>query len=97
MEERCRACALAYEREQGYFVGAIYVNYALTAAVALGTVLLLERAVDLTLAQELVIGVGLAALVPLAFFRYARSLWLSLDYLVTRADERRGRTRHEPR
>src|SRR5215470_11345385 len=88
MHERCAACGLRYEREQGYFVGAIYVNYAVTVAVAAGTVLVLDWIVGLTLTEQLVVGVALAAVVPLLFFRHARSLWLSLDYLVSRADER---------
>ncbi len=93
MHERCAVCGLRYEREQGYFVGAIYINYAVTVAVAAGVVLAADALVGLTLAEQLVLGVALAALVPLAFFRYARSLWLSLDYLVTTADERRERAR----
>src|SRR5262249_54898084 len=36
MRDTCAACGLRYEREQGYFVGAIYVNYLLTAALGLG-------------------------------------------------------------
>ena len=97
MHERCAACGLRYEREQGYFVGAIYVNYAVTVAVAAGTVLVLDWTIGLTLTAQLVIGIALAALVPLVFFRHARSLWLSLDYLVTTADERRERRRSAPR
>ena len=93
MHERCAACGLRYEREQGYFVGAIYINYAVTVAVAAGAVLAADALVGLTLAEQLALGVTLAALVPLVFFRYARSLWLSLDYLVTTADERRERAR----
>jgi uncharacterized protein (DUF983 family) len=97
MHERCAACGLRYEREQGYFVGAIYINYAVTIAVAAGVVLLLDWIVGLTLAQELAIGVALGALVPLAFFRYSRSLWLSMGYLVTSADERHEYRRRRPR
>jgi uncharacterized protein (DUF983 family) len=94
---RCAACGLRYEREQGYFVGAIYLNYAVTVGVAAGTVLVLDSIIGLTLAQQLALGVALCVLVPLLFFRYARSLWLSLDYLVTLADERRERERQRPR
>jgi uncharacterized protein (DUF983 family) len=93
MRPACAACGLRYERETGYFVGAIYVNYAFTVAVATGVVLVLDWLIGLTLRQQLVLGIALAALVPLAFFRYSRSLWLSLDYLVTRADERSERER----
>jgi hypothetical protein len=77
MHEACAVCGLRYERAPGYFVGAIYVNYAVTAVVAL----------------QIALGIALGVLVPLAFFRYSRSLWLSLEYLVTRADERRERDR----
>jgi hypothetical protein len=97
MHERCAACGFRYEREQGYFVGAIYLNYAATVAVAAGTVLLLDSIVGLSLAQQIALGVALAALVPVLFFRYSRSLWLSVDYLVTRADERSERARRRPR
>jgi uncharacterized protein (DUF983 family) len=97
MHERCAACGLRYEREQGYFVGAIYVNYAFTIALVVAVVLGLDWTVGLTLPQQLVLGVALCVLVPLVFFRYSRSLWLSLDYLVTLADERRERERLTPR
>jgi uncharacterized protein (DUF983 family) len=96
MHERCAACGLRYEREQGYFIGAIYLNYAFTVAVAAGLVLVLDWTVGLSLAWQLGLGVALCVLVPLCFFRYSRSLWLSLDYLVTRADERRERERLRP-
>jgi len=91
MHERCAACGLRYEREQGYFVGAIYVNYALTASLGLGSVLLLDNLLGLSLAQQLVLAVPLMLFAPLLFFRHARSLWLGLDYLVASLDERRGR------
>jgi uncharacterized protein (DUF983 family) len=91
MRDPCPACGLRYEREQGYFVGSIYVNYALTTAVTLGSVLGLDVAVGLSLPQQLALGITLGALVPLVFFRYARSLWLAIDFLVSRADTRRAR------
>ena len=93
MHERCAACELRYEREQGYFVGAIYINYAVTVAIAAGGVLVLDWTIGLTLAEQLVIGIALGALVPVVFFRYARSLWLALDYLLTLADERQEQAR----
>ena len=93
MQRSCASCGLIYEREPGYFIGAIYLNYGVTAVLALGIAWSLDLAVGLTLRQQLVVAIAVAALVPLAFFRYSRSLWLALDYLVTRADERRERRR----
>ncbi len=37
MHERCPACGLKFEREEGYFLGAMYIAYGL----ALGTIALL--------------------------------------------------------
>ena len=94
MHERCRTCGLVYEREQGYFVGAIYVNYAITTVACLGTAIALDVLVGVSLAVQLAVALPLAVLVPIVFFRYSRSLWLAIDYLVTRKDasaERRRR------
>jgi uncharacterized protein (DUF983 family) len=96
MHPRCAACGLVYERESGYFVGAIYLNYAVTALLALGVAWSLDWAVGLTLTQQLALAITVAALVPLAFFRYSRSLWLALDHLLTRADEHQERRRPRP-
>jgi uncharacterized protein (DUF983 family) len=93
MHEDCAACGLRYEQEPGYFVGAIYLNYAATVAIALGTVLVADWTIGLTLRCQLALGIALVTLVPLVFFRYARSLWLGLNHLLTAADERGERRR----
>jgi uncharacterized protein (DUF983 family) len=91
MRERCSACGLHYEREQGYFVGAIYLNYALTTALGLGGVLLLDNVVGLSLWQELAVAIPVMLVAPLLFFRHARSLWLAAGLLIARLDERTRR------
>jgi len=88
MHERCSACGLVYEREQGYFVGAMYVNYALTAALGLGGVLVLDRLVGLSLTQQLALAVPVMLLAPVLFFRHARSFWLGIEYFVSSLDQR---------
>jgi uncharacterized protein (DUF983 family) len=94
MHDVCPVCDLRFEREPGYFVGAIYVNYAITAVLCLGGPIALDVAFGIPLWAQLVLACLLAALVPIVFFRYSRSLWLCIDHLVTTADEameRRGR------
>ncbi len=91
MHEACAACGLRYERAQGYWVGAIYVNFAATAAVALGAPLVLDWVIGLSLRRQLAVAIAAAALVPLIFFRYSRSLWLGLEFFVSETDERRER------
>ena len=84
MAEACALCGLRYERAQGYFVGAIYVNYAVTAILALGTFFLLWSLTSLSTRAQLALVVPVAILFPLWFFRYSRSLWLALEWAVNR-------------
>jgi uncharacterized protein (DUF983 family) len=81
MYERCSVCGLLFEREQGYFVGAIYVNYAFTVGITIAGFLVLDRYTDLTLTTQIVIWSVFGVLFPIVFFRYSRSLWLSIEYL----------------
>ena len=74
MAEACVLCGLRFERAQGYFVGAIYVNYAVTAVLALGLFFLLWGLTALSTAAELALVVPLVIVFPLWFFRYSRSL-----------------------
>jgi uncharacterized protein (DUF983 family) len=91
MRERCPACGFVYEREQGYFVGAMYVNYALTAVLGLGGVLVLDDVIGLSLTQQLLIAVPVMLLAPVVFFRHARSFWLGIEYFVSMLDQRSTR------
>lgn len=81
MHERCSTCGLVFEQEQGYFVGAIYINYAATAALTIGGYLLLDTYTELSLRALMILGVGVAVVFPLAFFRHSKSFWLALDFL----------------
>lgn len=79
MHERCSACGIKFEREAGFFLGSIYFNYGLTAAVvAIAYPILLFKGIvgEQTLLWS---ALGFVALFPIWFFRYARSLWLVFD------------------
>lgn len=82
MRPACELCGLRFERAQGYFVGAIYLNYTLTATIVMAGYLFLWWYADLSLTTQFLIWVPVAVLIPLWFFRYSRSLWLSLELLV---------------
>src|SRR5262244_4277285 len=74
MAEACVLCGLRFERAQGYFVGAIYINYGVTAVLALGLFFLLWGLTTLSTAAELALVLPLVIVFPLWFFRYSRSL-----------------------
>ena len=87
MAPSCRGCDFRFEREQGYFVGAIYLNYAATVLVAiLGYFALYPR---LSLPQQLLVLGGFCVVFPLWFFRYSKSLWLAMDYFLDPGDRSR--------
>lgn len=79
MNDVCPKCGAAFEREAGFYLGSIYVNYGLTAlVVAIGYPLLLFNEV---LAERtlLLLALAFSILFPIWFFRYARALWLGFD------------------
>jgi hypothetical protein len=71
---------LQFEREPGYFVGAIYINYGATTLLAIAGFLALEAWLGWSLAPQLVLWSAFAIGFPLWFYRYAKSLWLAVDY-----------------
>jgi uncharacterized protein (DUF983 family) len=82
MNEKCPKCGLVFEREPGYFVGAIYLNYGVTVLIAIAGYFALDAWLGLGTRAQLVVWVLFAVAFPLWFFRYSKSLWLSLDHLV---------------
>jgi uncharacterized protein (DUF983 family) len=82
MRRECALCGLVFERAQGYFVGAIYINYAVTVTIAVGGYFVLWSMTGISTAVQLAIWVPFVLVFPLAFFRLSRSLWLGLEYFV---------------
>ena len=82
INEPCPVCGLRFERETGYWTGAMVASYTLGIPV-LGLIvfaLWLATGRDLTLA--LIVGdLVFLAVVPL-IWRYSRVLWLHLDWLI---------------
>jgi len=50
------SCHFKFEREHGFFVGAIYLNYAATVAIAIPGYFVLDYLTEMTLTQRLVLG-----------------------------------------
>jgi uncharacterized protein (DUF983 family) len=91
MRAECSECRLKFEREQGFFVGAIYVNYAFTVLIATAGFFLLDHYAQLSLPRQLALWGAFAIVFPIVFFRHSRSLWLGVAYLFDPGDEPRLR------
>jgi uncharacterized protein (DUF983 family) len=79
MHAECPHCQLRFEREPGFFLGSIYVNYGLTAMLVIVLYLGLFFWARVSGQTAVVIAAAFSVLFPLWFFRYARSLWLGFD------------------
>jgi len=87
MHPTCRACGFKYERDPGYFLGSIYVNYALTAIVS--AVVYISLRFGLNVSNWILLPSLLAWCIvfPLFFFPYARAYWLAMDLSFDRHQE----------
>jgi uncharacterized protein (DUF983 family) len=88
VRQGCDKCGMVFQQEQGYFIGAIYINVGLTYFLILGT-----YAVSLIFSSTIsnrafVIMLAFATIVPIAFFRWSRSLWLAVNFLVVKPERR---------
>jgi hypothetical protein len=80
MHPTCPACGLRYEREPGYFIGSLYISYALATIImliGLGLGCLVLPTWDLG-TITLIVGALFIPLTP-AVTRYSRVLWMYFD------------------
>ncbi len=82
MRRDCPACGLRFERAPGYWIGAIYINYGVTSGIAIGGYFVLWARAGLSTPTQFAIWIPFLLLFPLWFFRWSRSLWLAIEYLV---------------
>jgi uncharacterized protein (DUF983 family) len=84
MNERCPACDLRFEREQGYFLGAMYFSYALSLPL-IGAALLVVSLLLPSVAWEWRVPLAGLAAVPFVpwLFRASRILWIHFDRWIS--------------
>jgi len=89
LRDRCPACGLRFERQEGYWVGAMAVNTAVTIAVYAVTFV---SAIVLTWPDPpwvpIAVGtVALNAVFPIVFYPWSKTLWMALDLTVHPAED----------
>jgi len=81
LNRQCTSCGLKLERDEGFFLGSMSLNYGVTILLFLLPVLLLYLAGVLSgLWASILAGVG-AVGVPVLFYRSSRSWWLANYYV----------------
>ena len=79
MNTECAECEFGFERPPGYFLGSTYINYGVTAATTTVVYVILLFGFRAPRDRLLPFALTFCVIFPLVFFRFARSLWLSLD------------------
>jgi hypothetical protein len=82
MAPTCSVCGFAFDREPGYFAGAMVVSYAIAVPVLAAMVIVLIAVGGLDVVPALIVGnTAYLMLVPF-IFRYSRVVWLHVDWLI---------------
>jgi uncharacterized protein (DUF983 family) len=88
LKSRCPICDLRFEKEEGGFLGAMALNY----AVAIGfwlVVLIVGIAFTVPVvpvAPLLAMSIGVLTVVPVWFYPRSKVLWAAIEYLVARSE-----------
>lgn len=81
MRQYCPVCGLEFEREPGYYLGAMYFSYGLALLTGAPTFIILLLLHPSNLLIMLILGLQLTLSTPW-LFRYSRMIWLHLDQVV---------------
>ncbi|WP_459209453.1 DUF983 domain-containing protein [Aquimarina rhabdastrellae] len=83
MHSKCKNCGHSFEREPGYFIGAMYVSYGLTVAESIGIFLIVQFFVS---SIPYLIGILILSAILLSSinYQYSRLIWM---YLFTKKNQ----------
>lgn len=85
MLSHCPECGLSYFPEQGYYVGAMIINYVATTACVVTIFLLSLLFPDFTILstnEKILLWMGFAIVLSLSLVRHSYSFWLGIDFWI---------------
>lgn len=93
MRDRCPRCGYVFAREDGFSLGAVLMNFAVTEALLalfgiIPLIALLASNPDADITPVVVGGVVAVLIGPLAFYPISRTLWVALELMVRPAHAR---------
>lgn len=94
MKEHCPGCGYKFEREEGFFLGAFVINFAVTEGLiglVLAIFILTENAnPDPPVRPVIAFGLLAAVVAPLAFYPFSKTIWLAIDLIAHPAEQDEG-------
>ncbi|WP_306014556.1 MULTISPECIES: DUF983 domain-containing protein [unclassified Allomuricauda] len=80
MNKRCPQCDYKFERETGFFFGAMFVSYALAAGQMIVSLVLFWYLIGLTPINVFIVIAIIAILLGSFNFRLSRAIWIYIFY-----------------
>ena len=79
IETYCPECGVRFDREDGYFLGAMAVNLIVAEMVGMSAVIILLLQRDMSLLWQEAIAISVAITMPLLFYPFSRTFWMAVD------------------
>ena len=77
MHKQCPECDHTFEREPGYFYGAMYVSYALTVAESVAVFIICQLFFEEVFSLRIILVIAaVIALLSFVNFRFSRLIWM---------------------
>ena len=80
--ERCPVCGFVYEREPGYYTGAMAVNLVVSELLIVIIAVPLAASQVVSVVYLIILGCTIPILLPILFYRPTKSLWMSFDHFI---------------
>ena len=80
--ERCPVCNFKFEREEGYYSGAMAVNLVVSELLIVIIAVPLAASGGVSVPLLVVLGATIPILLPILFYRPTKSIWMSIDHMV---------------
>src|SRR5437588_1529773 len=80
--EKCPVCGFEFEREPGYYTGAMAINLVVSELLIAIVAVPLAASQVVPVSTLIILGVTLPILLPILFYRPTKSLWMSFDHFI---------------
>ena len=78
MHESCTVCGQDFQKEPGFYWGAMYIGYMLSSGYMLTAMVICIFAFELSLTMSFVATIAAGLLIVPFFARMARSIWINI-------------------
>lgn len=91
----CSNCHLFFDHEEGFWIGAIFVNLITTMVLIILGMLYTINATDLSMWTQIIVLAIFGLVFPIVFYPVSLSIWLAMNYFFTDMEKRtRKRSRY---